>query len=120
MAEDWVRLARAYGPDLVPGADGVIWSRNRTLHQLLSELAQHEPLLVCAPGSVTVPSVRGHRMFRLRSVQPKAVADAVQRAQEALGSWLTVVVVGPQTPRSVEALRATIAEDVCVVVQPQG
>ena len=77
---------------------GVFDAQARPLSELLPELVMDGPVLVAAPASVHIPSVRGHRVFRTRTLQVARITGAGCQLFEQLGRSLVVLLVDAPRP----------------------
>jgi len=113
VARELPTLRRA--PELVapsPASDTATVG-GQPLIKVVSALALQGPVLVAAPASVEVPSVRGHRVYRTRTLQVAHVVDATHTVVESAGEPIHLVVVGHTD--LVDQLRPAVPELVTVV-----
>ena len=84
-------LAPAVLEDM-PCRDGVFDAEGGALSVLLPRLARELPVLVAAAASASIPPVRGHAVYRTRSLQAVHVGRSVAALLPRLGAFALVVV----------------------------
>ena len=86
--------------------DGVLDAKARRLGELLPYIALDVPVLVAAPSSVLIAPVRGHQVFRTRTLQVDRVSHAANQVLKQVGPSLIVLVVDAARPLSEDQRRS--------------